>query len=432
MYDGYRRVSRVAGREGDGFVSPEEQRDKIQAFARATGVKVRMNEPELDRTGSKLERPILDGIMARIEAGKSEGLIVARVNRLSRAGLGDAIKLVERIHDAGARVAFAELGNIDPRTAQGEMVVNLWLLIARMQWREYQEKFNEDKRRAVVEKGWHVGPTPLGFEKRDRNKAGKLVGPLYRTADAPKVAKLFDASAGEGLQAALRYAERAWPERSWSVWKVRRLLANRIYRGEVVIGDLVGRIEPLVDSLTWDMAQHPVRDHERRRAKLQYPLSGIARCAACGKTLVGHTTGTNKKRAYRCTTADCPLHVQAEPLEALVLDAVREAPRRGRLAADEILKLTAPIMRRRRELEEYVENADVGDAELFRRGLEARERRLTDAQRAWDAARDRSEPLPDPDDEASRQQLFRLTVADLTVKRSRKPLDKRVKLKLAA
>ncbi|HMH46895.1 MAG TPA: recombinase family protein, partial [Solirubrobacteraceae bacterium] len=247
MFDGYVRVSRVGEREGETFISPDEEREKIEAFAAATGLKVRMNEPELDVTGSKLARPILDGIMERIESGRSEGVIVARVNRLSRAGLGDAIKLVERIDAAGARVGFAELGNIDPKTPQGEMVVNLWLMIARMQWREYQEKFATAKGRAI-ERGWHVGPTPLGFEKREKHpKTGKLIGPLHRNGDAPKVAELFEVSAGSGIHAALAYAERTWPDRSWSTFKVRRLLANRIYKGEVVNGTMVGHIEPLVD-----------------------------------------------------------------------------------------------------------------------------------------------------------------------------------------
>ena len=420
MFEGYIRVSRVGGRDGaDSFISPEEQSAKIAEFAAATNVDVRMNEPELDSTGSKLKRPILDGIMERILSGQSEGLIVAKVNRLSRAGLGDAIKLVEAINHVGARVAFAELGAIDPRTPTGELVVNLWLSIAHMQWREYQARFGTDKKRAVCDEGKFVGPTPLGLEKRERNNAGKLVGPLYPSADAPGVVDLYEVSAAEGIHAALATAEKTWPDRAWSVSKVRRLLANPIYKGVIRVGDLEGSMTPLVDETTWLFAQHA---QPRRRGKADYPLSGIARCAACGKGLVGHTTGKPGKqhRAYRCTTADCPLHVKAEPLEQFVLDAIKDSPRRER-TGNEILKSAQAIMAAQSELESYVTSVAIKDAELWQKGLAARESALEDAQRADDEAA-----------EAARDGGPYSAIASLTVRRGREPITERVELAIAA
>jgi len=154
-----------------------------------------------------------------------------------------------------------------------------------------------------------------------------------------------------GSLAALAYAEQTWPERSWSTFKVRRLLTSRIYKGEVVVGDLVGRIGPLIDEMTWEFAQHPLTERERRKAKPLYPPSGVARCAACGKTPVGHTTGRAgmKERSYRCTTKDCPMHVNAAPLEALVLDAVRAMPAKGEIAHDEPLKRSQAVIARSSE-----------------------------------------------------------------------------------
>jgi site-specific DNA recombinase len=423
MFDGYIRVSSVGGRDGAGsFISPEEQRQKIEAFASATGIEVRVHDPELDVSGKKMVRPMLDSIMQRIESGQSEGLIVARVNRLSRAGLPDAIKLVERIKAAGARVAFAELGNIDPTTPTGELVVNLWLSIAHMQWREYRDKFVADKKRAVTEKGWWVGPTPLGFEKRDRNDAGKLVGKLYPNDDAPKVVKLFELSATEGIHAALAYAEQAWPDRAWSTFKVRRVLANRIYKGVIRVGDYVGTMDALVDESTWLFAQHP---HPKRRGKNSYPLSGIAACAACGKTLVGHTTGTegNRHRAYRCTTKGCPLHVKADPLEQLVDAALADAPRPKERTGNEILASAQAIMVAQAELEGYIDSTSITalGKTRWQKGLEAREAVLAEAQRADEAAAQA----------ASNDESPYAALADLKVRRGRGPLSERVSLTLA-
>lgn len=68
--DEYRRVSQVNGREGEGFQSPELQRNAIAAYARAHGHTVTPNPEELDVSGGKLSRPILDAIMDRIRNGR--------------------------------------------------------------------------------------------------------------------------------------------------------------------------------------------------------------------------------------------------------------------------------------------------------------------------------------------------------------------------
>lgn len=54
---GYRRVSRVGGREH--LISPELQADRIHAHAGMRGLSVRMLPPEMDVSGGRRSRPIL-------------------------------------------------------------------------------------------------------------------------------------------------------------------------------------------------------------------------------------------------------------------------------------------------------------------------------------------------------------------------------------
>src|SRR3954452_15777574 len=93
--DGYVRVSRVGGREGESFISPAVQREQIKRWASLRGVAIGKWHTDLDVSGGKLERPGLDAAMARIRAGKTGGLAVARLDRFSRAGVADALKVVE-------------------------------------------------------------------------------------------------------------------------------------------------------------------------------------------------------------------------------------------------------------------------------------------------------------------------------------------------
>ncbi len=53
--------------------------------------------------------------MARIRAGETDGVIVSKLDRLSRLGVADALRLVEQITEAGGSIAALDLG-LDPTT----------------------------------------------------------------------------------------------------------------------------------------------------------------------------------------------------------------------------------------------------------------------------------------------------------------------------
>jgi DNA invertase Pin-like site-specific DNA recombinase len=430
----------VAGREGESFQSPDVQREAIEGFAQAKGLDVRMSEPELDVTGSKLKRPILDGILARIKAGKSDGIMVATVDRLSRAGLGDAIKLVEGIIHAGGKVSFVEL-DIDPSTKEGEFMLNTWLGMAHMLWRGYQEKW-ETSRTNAVRRGVFVGPTPIGYVKS--GKGAKLeVG-----QDTAEVREFFDISGSGGLEAALAFARGTWPtrvntkgevvERHWSATVVRRMLANRIYLGEVRSGDIVEHFEHLaiVTQIAFDFAQHPER---HRAVNGDYPLSGIARCGACGGPLVGHLAGRegSRRRSYRCAAKGCTErpHIFAHKLEPFALEAARKVPHRA-MTGDEVFQFGKAIMLASAEVDAWVKEVSIADigAAMWKEGLEARQVALAARQAEFDAARETRGSLPDLEDPTPEdmRQAFKLVFKSLTVRRGRDPLPERVSLVLAA
>jgi DNA invertase Pin-like site-specific DNA recombinase len=58
VVDGYIRVSRVAGREGESFISPEVQRKKIEAWAELHEVEIVHLSEELDASGTRRDRPM--------------------------------------------------------------------------------------------------------------------------------------------------------------------------------------------------------------------------------------------------------------------------------------------------------------------------------------------------------------------------------------
>jgi hypothetical protein len=85
--DGYIRVSRRAGREGESFISPEVQRKKIAGWAKLHEVEIVKWWEEIDQSGAKLERPMFQQALARCEAGETGGIVVARLDRFARSAV---------------------------------------------------------------------------------------------------------------------------------------------------------------------------------------------------------------------------------------------------------------------------------------------------------------------------------------------------------
>src|SRR5689334_10040401 len=130
-YAGYRRVSRVGDR-GETLISPELQAERINAYAAARGLDVEMLPPELDVSGGKLERPILSQALQGVESGAYAGVVVAQLDRLSRLGIADAYKLLDRIEGMGGQlISVAE--NIDASTPEGRFSRGQFLLLANLE-----------------------------------------------------------------------------------------------------------------------------------------------------------------------------------------------------------------------------------------------------------------------------------------------------------
>src|SRR4051794_34364188 len=102
VLDGYVRVSKVRGRQGDAFASPDLQRGKIEGWCALQGHTLATVHHELDQSGARADRPKLLEALSRVEAGQSGGIVVARLDRFGRSLL-DGLTAIERIERAGGR-----------------------------------------------------------------------------------------------------------------------------------------------------------------------------------------------------------------------------------------------------------------------------------------------------------------------------------------
>lgn len=277
----YLRVSRVGDRK-DTLISPELQQTRIHEYARARAIEVVDLAPELDVSGSRLHRPVLDRILSGIESGEFGGLIVAQLDRLSRMGIVDTLGLIDRIESLGGTfISCAE--NIDASTRSGKLTRNLFSSIAEHELDRYREQFREAKERAVKAGVWPSPKVPLGYLKAQ---------PSRRLAIDPdgqhRVRAAFEARAA-GL---------SWSEVAHLLGTpmstARKIVHSRVYLGEVKMGEFRNRTAhpPIVDRALWEAAQ--VRHPATPRGKDPALLSGLVRCAGCQGRM------TARRKIYIC------------------------------------------------------------------------------------------------------------------------------------
>src|SRR4051812_7553046 len=175
--DAYIRVSDTRGRDADdaSLQGPAQQRAAIERWAAGTGVELAEWHTDLDQSGTKLSRPAFDAMMDRIRTGQTEGVVVARIDRLSRASVIDALRTVEQINGWGGRVNAADLGS-DPGGYMGEMLMTLMLALARMEIRRIEDNWDQSQAAAVARRV-QLGAAPFGYRKIPQGEphAGTLV-----------------------------------------------------------------------------------------------------------------------------------------------------------------------------------------------------------------------------------------------------------------
>ena len=299
----YGRVSDVKGRSGETFISPEDQMAKCRAYAETYEHTILEEGLDLDVSGGVMDRPVLNRFVAKIKAGKAQGLIVAKLDRFSRSSKG-ALNALEEIEAAGGVLISAQ-EQIDSTTAAGRFVRAIFLATAEWERERIGESWNSAQTRAV-ERGVHISRhVPPGYVRggggklEPHPKHGKAISRAYdmaakgiSSADIARFLTEQGVTSGDNEKTI------------WQGTRVSRLLKNRVYLGQARYGEIVNdnAHEPLTTLETWHLAQRPKRG-AAVSSDSSYLLSGIVRCASCRYAMrpqKGSGKGKRKVGSYRC------------------------------------------------------------------------------------------------------------------------------------
>ena len=174
---GYTRVS--TGDQAATGAGLAAQRDAITSEAARRGWEVIAIHEDRGLSGRCLDGRLgLSAALSAVEAGEADGLVVAKLDRLTRS-LIDAATLIDRSRRRGWALVALDLG-VDTTTPPGELVANLMAAVAQWERRAIGERTREAlaARRA---QGVQLGrPRSIPAEVRARIVEAREEGLTYR------------------------------------------------------------------------------------------------------------------------------------------------------------------------------------------------------------------------------------------------------------
>ena len=262
----YTRKSSEEGLDME-FNSLDAQRESCEAYItsqRAEGwVLVRDRYDDGGVSGGTLERPALKRLIADIEEGLIDCVVVYKIDRLSRA-LMDFSKLVD-VFDANQVTFVSVTQSFNTTTSMGRLTLNILLSFAQFEREVIGERIR-DKFAASRKRGmWMGGSPPLGYDVRDR----KLV---VNETEAVLVRHIFQGfvelesatKLTRQLHAAGATTKRGKPLNKVDVY---RILNNRVYLGDAVHKGTPypGEHDAILPQATWDAAHAIIQVNPRVR-----------------------------------------------------------------------------------------------------------------------------------------------------------------------
>jgi site-specific DNA recombinase len=345
-------------------------------------------------SGATMSRPAMQRLMADVEAGRIDCIVVYKLDRLSR-NVRDYLNFLAFLDDRD--VAFVSVTQqFNTSTPLGRMTLKQLLLFAEFE-RDMTAERTRDKMRAARRRGrWTGGMPPLGYDvipeggrivaNRDESDTVKTIFELYLEKRS-LLAVVWELRC-------MGVRRKSWTTRDGKVRigrefnnvDLHRLLTDPLYAGMQKLGDetFKGEQPAIISKAVFDRVQRILVENRRNagashRNRHGALLRGILRCSACDSAMTHAFTERRGKafRYYRCVNsvkrgaAACPTgSVPAQKIEASVVEQIQRIGADSVLCDETFRQVQAQVATERRGLKAEAKRIDrdlvVGRSEVDR------------------------------------------------------------------
>jgi site-specific DNA recombinase len=238
----YTRKSSEEGLEQD-FNSLHAQREACEAYIasqRHEGWKLLPGRyDDGGYSGGSMERPALQKLLADMQSGLIDIVVVYKVDRLTRS-LTDFARIVEGF-DARNASFVSVTQSFNTTTSMGRLTLNVLLSFAQFE-REVTGERIRDKISASKKKGmWMGGFVPMGYAAEGRSlrivdEEAAIIRTIFDRFLALESVRDLKAELDRGGIATRPFvsaSNRSWGNRPFSIGHLRSILQNPIYVGEI-------------------------------------------------------------------------------------------------------------------------------------------------------------------------------------------------------
>jgi DNA invertase Pin-like site-specific DNA recombinase len=307
----YTRVSSdEQAREG---FSLDIQDERCRAYAHAHDWVVMDVFTDPGVSGAKAQRPRLDAMLAAVERGEVDVIVVAKLDRLGRS-MRNLSPLLGMLDDRGVSlVSIAE--SLDSGSTTGRLLRNVLGSMAEWERDVICERTRAGVNARVRAGGWGGGNNaPFGYSVVGEGPTAHLeINPGEAEVVRMALSLVLDRGVST-LKAAIRLNALGLTPRTAPLWtsqNLRNCLLRSQWDGRWTFGKvspkgtvpepIVVMVEPILDlERAAALAAHLKRTHLVRGAKGVHPLSGRLICP-CGQPMTGIARSDRANRRYRCS-----------------------------------------------------------------------------------------------------------------------------------
>ena len=327
---------------------------RLTAYAQKAGLPIRRVYREIVSGETIAARPVMQKLLAEVQDGLWDGVLVVEVERLARGDTIDQGLVAQAFRLSGTKI-ITPLKTYDPCNEFDEEYFEFGLFMSRREYRTINRRLQAGRLASAQEGKWLGGTPPFGYDayKLPHEKGSSLVP----NADSAIVRTAFEIFTLEDDVGTVKLCSRlnALGYRSatgkpFHVRIIRELLRNPVYAGltaygrraaEKTIADgkvirkcprhkefavYPGRHEAIIPPEMWQAAQAKLQRKSfvpvRKDKILKNPLAGLLICGKCGHKMQARNHSANL-RLY------CPMYcgmVSAglAEIEALLCPALRQ------------------------------------------------------------------------------------------------------------